>query len=249
MNRNSLYAQLDPRSKIIFSIFYISNVLMLQLDDIQQSIIVFVTVIIMIIFSGYSIKYYVRKILKIYPMIFFTTFLLPFINTNQIPSVDDTILIDVGLISVYKSGLVRFLNFNIKSILILSSTFVLTMTTPYNLLLKGMESIKVPEWLLSIVTYMFRLIYLLAAELEKIHMAFTSRHIALSYFARIKIFAKIIAVYFTRIIEHSERIYLAMISRGFSGQFPVHEELSWHLYDSLLVGGGIILTIMVIVWN
>jgi hypothetical protein len=75
MKCNSLYAQMDPRSKIIFSIFYISNVLMLQFDNAIQSMLVLVTLTFMIWSSGYSITLFIRKIIRIYPMIFLSTFL------------------------------------------------------------------------------------------------------------------------------------------------------------------------------
>ena len=246
---NTFGARLDPRSKIIFTILFIINVLMLQSGNFLQIVFAFTIIILMIFTSGHYFGFYLRKIVKIYPMILLTTFLLPFTNTVQLQGFDDSILITIGQVSVYKFGLIRFIDFNLKAILILTSTLVLTTTTPYELLLKSMESIKLPPWLLAILTFLFRLIFLLSSELERMHLAYTSRHIYLSYLKKIKIYSQMFAVYFIRILERSDRTYQVMISRGFSGKIPISSELNWQIRDSLLVGIGFIFTVLVNLWN
>jgi len=238
-DNKSLLVRLDPRSKTLFTFLFILSVLMLKPDHIILCIFFVIILAVMVFFSGHSPLYFIRKILKIYPMILLITFLLPFNNDG----INKDVFITFKNISVYKSGMIRFIDINLKYILIISSTLILTATTPLNQLVKGLESIKSPVWFLSVLTFMFRLMSLLTEEMKKMHMAFQSRHIFLSYFTRIKILAKMTGVYFIRIIDHSERTYMAMMSRGFSGQCPSIGKLNWQLNDTILVSAGFIFLI------
>ncbi len=240
----AILTRLDPRSKILFTFLYIFSVLMLKPDHISLFLLFVIILAVMIFFSGFPALYFIHKILRIYPMIFLITFLLPF-NSDGIKQ---DVLFTVENISIYKSGLIRFIDFNLKYILIILSTLILTGSTPFNQLVKGLEFIKLPNWFLSVLFFMFRLIYHLAEEMEKMHIAYQSRYISLPYYIKIKTLAKMVGVYFIRIIERSERTYFTMISRGFSGQFPSISKLNWQLNDTILVSIGFIFTITTIMW-
>lgn len=244
-NNESFWAQLDPRSKILFTILLIFNVVILDLLNYLHLFFILLIIYLVILKSGYPVFFYGHKILKLYPMILLSTFLLPFSSFVN----NDHILVSINQISIYESGLLRFVNFNIKAVLILSATMILTSTTNYRLLLKCFENMKMPYWLISILTILFRLIFLISAEMERMQLAYKSRFIKLSYFNKIKFYAQMIAVYCIRIIDRNDRTFQAMISRGFSGRIYIMSELTWNLKDSLVISAGFLFTLIIMLWK
>ncbi len=242
MKNKSLLTQLDPRSKMLFTFFIIISALLLDISNFLYIIIFIGFLLIMTLFSGYPFSFFMRKLLKIYPMIFMITFLLPF----QSYAAQTDIMFTINRFHIYKSGLMRFTAINLKYIVIILSTLILTTTTPFSRLIKGLESVRLPGWFLAILTFMSRLIFLLEEEVGKMHSAFQSRYISLPYYLKAKILAQMSGIYFVRVVERSERSYSAMISRGFSGQCPSSVELNWQLKDSLLTVSGFIFIIIIL---
>jgi cobalt/nickel transport system permease protein len=242
---SSFWAQLDPRSKMIFTVLFITNVIILDITDFIEIALIISILFTMILISGSRVNFYFLKILKLYPMIFLTTFLAPF----SAFVINDQTLLNIGTISVYESGLIRFLNLNLKAIFILTSTLVLTTSTDYRSLIKCFENMKFPYWLLSILTILNRLIFLISLEMNRMQLAYKSRFIQLSFYYRIKYYAQLIAVYFVRIIDRNDRTFQAMISRGFSGRIYILSEQKWNMQDSFVVATGFCLTIIMMIWN
>ena len=111
-------------------------------------------------------------------------------------------------------------------------SITLTSTTDMSRLLKGIEKLRIPAITVSIVSFMYRYIFLLIDEVERMLMAFQSRYLKLHFFQRTKIFAQMLGMLFIRTYERGERIYLAMESRGFRGKVHIINELNWTNKDS-----------------
>jgi energy-coupling factor transporter transmembrane protein EcfT len=186
MKNKSLLNQLDPRSKMIFTVLIITSALLLDISNFYYIIFFIGLLLTLTFFSGYSFTFFIGKLLKIYPMIFLITFLLPF----QSNAAQTDILLSINRVSIYESGLMRFSAINLKYIIIILSTLILRATTPFNILIKGLESVRLPGWFLAVLTFMFRLIYVLEEEVGKMHSAFQSRYISLPYFLNAKYWHK-----------------------------------------------------------
>jgi cobalt/nickel transport system permease protein len=148
-------------------------------------------------------------------------------------SIGSDLIFQWGIVKVYKSGLEKFLIINIKAFLAIAMSVIMTTTTDISRLLKGMEKLKIPAITISIVAFMYRYIFLLIDEVEKMILAFQSRYLKLTLLQRLKIFAQIIGILFIRTFERGERIYLAMESRGFRGEIHTLTELRWTFRDSI----------------
>jgi cobalt/nickel transport system permease protein len=196
----------------------------------------FFILFVLIQFSGSSLSYYAARILTTYPMIFFVTFLLPFTD----PAQSGDIIVSFFRKKIYQSGLDSFIVINLKMLLIFAASLLVIKTSDTFRLLKSLERLKLPLWIISVLTYMHRLFYLLSAEQNRMQMAFTARYRYLPFLKRIKVLSGITIVYLTRIVERSDRTYLAMLSKGFNGKMPNGKNLSWKVSDSLFCIGFII---------
>lgn len=223
---NSPLHHFDPRLKLFMMLFFIAAVVMTPLDKNILFFLYIGIVLILAFMSQVSLFHFLGKLLKLYPMIFLISMFVPFFPVGE------DISHRIGFLSIYENGVQKFLLINIKAVLALFMSILITTTTDMMLLLKGMEKFRVPKLAIAIISFMYRFIFLLIDEVERMMLAFQSRYFRLPVLERLAVFANMIAVLFIRTFERGERIYLAMESRGFRGEVYTLTELNWKKTDS-----------------
>lgn len=234
----------DPRGKMVITVLLVITILTLHWEKPWQIAAVFVCLGILLILSKKSIGAYLKPLLKIIPMMLIISIVLPF--RSFVPSEESWF--SLFTLPIYKSGLLRFLELNIKFIFLVIGMLILLATTSIKHLLQSLESFRLPVWLSAILYYMVYFVFLLKDELYRQFMAYKSRSIYLPFWKRLRIIARMTAVYFIRLINRSERTTLAMISRGFYGRIYSHRKLFWETADSILLGITIFVLFSIKVW-
>jgi cobalt/nickel transport system permease protein len=126
-------------------------------------------------------------------------------------------------ISVRYEGIIAFVSILAKAWLSVLVATTLVTTTSFPHLVAAMRSLKVPRVLVSVVSFMYRYIFIIADEALRLHRAREARSASPegagggSVFWRARVLGGMIGSLFLRSYERSERIYAAMISRGFKG--------------------------------
>lgn len=136
----------------------------------------------------------------------------------------------------------KLLVFQLKSVVIVMAGLVFIISTPYPLLLKSLKKIHWPEKTISLMFFIYRFVFILSYELHRIYLAFRSRYIRLPIWQRLRVYSNLISIYFVRIFDRNERLYKALISRGFQGKVYCNLPLHWTRNDTLilLTGTGIL---------
>lgn len=98
---------------------------------------------------------------------------------------------------------------------------VLSSTTPFPQLLRGFERLRAPRLIVVIVAFMWRYLHVIGEEVRRMRVAREARGYAPRnlWQARSAIGGTIAAL-FIRSLERGERVYLAMLSRGYTGGVP-----------------------------
>jgi len=228
--------ELDPRALLLFYVLFIAIVLIQ--NPLKQKIIVgvFTLIFLLMLFSGYPLSQYIKRLLAIYPMIFFVTIMLPLTDTSN----TGEIFISILGTKIYKTGLDSFIILNIKMLFIFALSLLITKICGTFRLLKSLESLNFPVWIISILLYMRHLFYLLSSEQSRIQTAFHARYRYLPIIKRINVLRGISIVFLTRTIERSDRIYTAMLSKGFSGKIPNTIKTNWRISDTLFSCGFVL---------
>jgi cobalt/nickel transport system permease protein len=110
-----------------------------------------------------------------------------------------------------------FLNILLKSYLSILSLILLTSTTRFDNLLSALKRLKFPSLIIQIMTFMYRYMFIIIDELMRLKAAKESRTVFSSKWNNFKTSTNLIGVLFIRSFERAERIYLAMLARGFKG--------------------------------
>jgi cobalt/nickel transport system permease protein len=111
-----------------------------------------------------------------------------------------------------------------KSYLSALAVLVVAGTTPVSALLQGFERMGAPRFLLMVVQFLYRYIFVVSEQAQHMRMAASCR--GLSRFSgnwrrRLRAAGGAIAVLFARSYARAEGIHQAMLARGYQGRLPV----------------------------
>jgi len=133
--------------------------------------------------------------------------------------------VDLWLFDVTLSGegLRMVLTIMLKSWVSVQAATLLVFTTPFHDLLEGLARLKLPVLMVAIISLMYRYLAVLTGEANRMMRARASRAAVLPGARRpgavwqARVVGNMVGALFIRSYERSERVYLAMQSRGYSG--------------------------------
>jgi cobalt/nickel transport system permease protein len=128
-----------------------------------------------------------------------------------------------GILRVTTGGLTVLGSVSLKMLLSLLLLNTLIATTSIPSLLNALVALRVPPLLIAILASMYRYLNVLMTEFNAMRRAATSRNLMLSDRATRRILGNIIGVLFIRTLDRGERIYQAMLARGYRGIPPVEK--------------------------
>jgi cobalt/nickel transport system permease protein len=108
----------------------------------------------------------------------------------------------------------------VKGTLGVAASLTVAATTTARELPVALSRLRVPGVIVSMLTLMIRYIDVLAAETRRMRMARISRGDSPRLLHQVGATAKGVGALFLRSYERGERVYLAMLSRGFDGHVP-----------------------------
>jgi cobalt/nickel transport system permease protein len=128
--------------------------------------------------------------------------------------------------TIGQAGLVRLVSITLKSWLSVQAAILLTATTTLPALQIALKALRVPRLLVMVIGLMWRYMYVLADETSRLLRARsarsaaaedTSRRAGGSLAWRAKVTGGMAGSLFIRSLERSERVYAAMLARGYDG--------------------------------
>jgi cobalt/nickel transport system permease protein len=125
--------------------------------------------------------------------------------------------------SLSVDGLYGAWNIFVKGTLGVLVSLLLAATTTMRDLILGLDRLRCPRVLTQIATFMLRYIDVLAGEARRMRIARLSRGYDPRFLWQAKAYAVGIGALFLRAFERGERVYLAMVSRGYTGRLPAPE--------------------------
>ncbi|MEV0398151.1 cobalt ECF transporter T component CbiQ [Polymorphospora rubra] len=117
-------------------------------------------------------------------------------------------------------GLLGGWNILVKGTLGVLVSLVLAATTTSRNLIVGLDRLRCPQILTQIAMFMVRYLDVLVGEARRMRVARISRGDDPRFLWQVRGFAAGIGALFLRAFERGERVYLAMLSRGYTGRMP-----------------------------
>ena len=161
--------------------------------------------------GGVPLSLLVRRLVVEAPVVAFALF-LPLVSKGE--------RVQVLGVPLAVEGLWAAWNILAKATLGLVAALLLTAATPVAELLRGLERLRLPPAFTTVAAFMVRYAEVLAGELARMRIARISRGHDPRWLWQARAVAATAGALFVRAYERGERVYLAMVSRGWSGSMP-----------------------------
>jgi cobalt/nickel transport system permease protein len=126
----------------------------------------------------------------------------------------------VGALSLSVGGIWGAWSVLVKGTLALTASIVVTATTPVPELLAGLGRLRVPVVITEIAGFMVRYLEVIAGEMQRTKVAMAARGYQPRWAWQGTALATSAGALFIRSHERGERVYDAMLSRGYQGRLP-----------------------------
>jgi cobalt/nickel transport system permease protein len=136
----------------------------------------------------------------------------------------------------------------VRAILCLLLLVLLTNTTRFIELLRALRKLGCPQILVMNLSFLYRYLFVLTEEAMRMKQARDCRRVARApFFEELKVLSSMLGTLLIRSFERAERMHGAMLSRGYTGDFPVvsPRKFSWH---DLAFLSGVVLFIALTVY-
>ena len=226
---DSFVHRLDPRTKLLCSLAFILAVVLTPQGTWKVYAVYLLILLVLIWLSRLPVKYILQRSLVIFPFVIMIAIFVPFFKQGQVAASWD---IGSWHIAITYEGLAVLVNVIVKSWLCILCLIVLSSSTKFEQLLHGMYRLRVPQIFVQITSFMYRYMFVLADQAMRMQMARDSRNYGLNRSNIFKTMGNMIGMLFIRSYERAERIYAAMLSRGYSGEIVVVNQLRFRLPDA-----------------
>jgi len=241
---NSVIHRIDPRLKIIFAVILSCTV---AVSDCFHTLISGLAVAAMLVgFARLDLRAVSKRLAVVLGFIALIWIVLPV-------TYDGPPLFEIGPLQISKPGVVLCEKITLKSISILSIFIALITTTRLSILGGALHRLGVPGKLAHLLVMTYRYIFVIENEYQRLIRAARIRGFKPgTNIHSYKTFAYLTGMIFIRASTRAERVYHAMLCRGFSGQFHTLGPLAPYIKSrpfAILMTGAIFILIGLEIWN
>ena len=221
--------RLDPRTKIIVTLCYT----ILVVSTAPHHLLVFV------IYAGLLSWCVAAARIPLSHILWRATAVLPFsvLAACWLPFVQEgpTVQLGGGLMELSVTGLWLFAGVAMKSFLGASAAILLASVTPFDLLLSGLRKLHMPAILIDMLTLTYRYLFVLYEEAVRLRRAAAARGYRPQWLGQALLIGRLIGQLFMRSYERAERVYGAMVLRGYRGEMPISHTLRFSPLDVVVL--------------
>lgn len=215
----TLLHRLDPRTKVVLTLSFVLTVSLTPFGAFGAYIALFAFIMMASLSAHIEPAYLLKRSLIAIPFAL-AAVTLPF----TVPGSTLFTLPILG-VTISAAGTVRFVSILIKSWLSLQMAIILVTVTAFPAILWSLRALRVPPPLIAIVSLLYRYLFVLFEEVQRLMRARAARSAAKDGMAsggslvwRGQVAGRMAGSLMLRSFERSERIYNAMLARGYRGQ-------------------------------
>jgi cobalt/nickel transport system permease protein len=211
LHEHSKIHYLAPEAKLAAGFLFVVAAAITPREAVWAFLLYLAALIALIRIAKLRFSFLAARLTVIIPFILFAVF-LPFVSSGE--------RIEVLGIGISLEGAWAAWNVFAKASIGASVSIVLAATTELPDLIRGMERLRVPAVMTAIAGFMIRYLELIADELGRMRVAMTARGYDPRWIWQAKPIAASAGAMFIRSYERGERVYDAMLSRGYQGSMP-----------------------------
>ena len=230
--------KLDARVKILITLFFVIAESSLGRFDVWGALSLAILPVFLLALSEIPAWYMAKRIMMASPFIVFAVMFQPFATPGSI-------VWNVPWFGwhVTLEGLSAAMVLLIKFTADILMTLILVSATPFEELASALRWWRMPRMLVEVMVMMFRYTFVLFDELERMVRTARLRNIALApRQRRYAAYARVLGVHLLRSFDRAERVYSAMLLRGFRDGLALLRTSRLRLGD---IASGALMTIFI----
>ena len=254
--RNGLLQSLDPRAKLIsiLAVIFATS----TIGDLNVLIFVYLLTLLFAHLSKINVGFFIKRVWLFIP-IFAGIIALPMIFNVFLPGqcIFQVAYLGPGAhlgpfslpanICITEQGVNMAIIFTMRVATCVSAVVLLFITTPQQVLFKSVRSVGVPKIYVLTLEMAYRYIFLLMDMVREMYVAKKARTIkSRSMFEEQKWVGGRMGYTLIRSIDMSEKVHMAMMSRGFNGDVKVMQQFKMKNRDYFAAATGLSLSILLV---
>jgi cobalt/nickel transport system permease protein len=164
------------------------------------------------------------RVRVILPLVVFVAAFVPFVRGGP--------AVQAGPLSLSEAGLATFALVTAKATIGAVGAVLLGATTGFPDILHGLERLKAPRLLIVIAAFMYRYVFVIADEARRMRAALAARAYRPRHLGQVAALGRMVTGLFLRSYERGERVYLAMLARGYESTMPRLAVLAFRRVDT-----------------
>lgn len=231
--------RLDARTKIITTVAFIVAVMSFPRYEVSALMPLFVFPFVLMASGNIPAGYIFKKVAIAAPFALFVGLFNPLFDQHTVLTVGSRAI---------SGGWLSFTSIMVRFALTVSAALILVACTGIHRLCAGLEQMGVPRLFAVQLLFLYRYLFVIGEEGLRMIRSVQMRSVGTTSL-RLHIYGSLTGHLLLRSMDRAQRIYRAMVSRGFNGQVQVLHRTVPGWRDAVFVIGWIAFFIVVRNWN
>ena len=216
------------------------------IPDAGMALIGLLVAMLLALISRLPLGFVLKRLLLVSPFVFSLCLLILFTHEGG----DE--IARFSFLSITSGGLERATLIAARAMAAIILTLCMLSTMKFEATIKALEHLKMPTKLTQLLMFTYRYIFVLGDEFSSMSRSLTSRGFNKgTNLHTMTTLAKMFGMLFTRSYERADRVYDAMVSRGYDGKMETVAEFRMHKTDMVkaitLIATGLALNLCCLV--
>ena len=223
--RDTIVHRLDPRAKVVATMLFAVAVVSFPRYEVLSLLPFFLFPVLVAALGDIPAGFIAKKVVAVSPFAVFVGIFNPLFDPS-------TVAIAPGV--QVSAGWISFASILVKFALTISAALLLIATTSFPGICRGLRRLGLPALFVSQLLFLYRYLFVLMEEAMRVVRARDMRSFG-TRGAGVGVFVRIVGTLFLRTVERAERIYGAMLARGFRGDVPSMRREAFRPADAFFV--------------
>jgi cobalt/nickel transport system permease protein len=223
--RDTAVHRLDPRAKVVATLLFVVAVVSFPKYEVLSLLPFFLFPVLIGALGDIPAGFIARKVVAVSPFAVIVGMFNPLFDQG-------TVAIAPGV--TVSAGWISFASILVKFALTISAALLLIATTSFPGICRGLRRLGFPALFVSQLLFLYRYLFVLMEETMRVVRARDMRSFGTRGTGG-RVFIRIVGTLFLRTVERAERIYGAMLARGFRGEVPTMRREALRPSDAVFV--------------
>ncbi|MBZ3935045.1 cobalt ECF transporter T component CbiQ [Methanimicrococcus blatticola] len=236
--KNSPVHRMNPTTKVVAVLAMVISVAIVK--DIYMATFALLLSFLMILIAKLPIKFVARRIWS--PFLFILIFAAALLLSGG----EGEILWSIGFLDITKESAMDAALILIRATSAIIMLTVLLATTRFDMIVKVLYDLKMPVFLLQILMFSYRYIFVFSDELENMKNSMTSKGfrptLSMRMFSSI---ANMLGMLLIKSFERGDDVYRSMVAKGYTGKPTIITKNKMHAKDYAFVSVAIVVALAI----